>query len=138
MPSQLAQAEQTIGVERQLIMRIALALSMVACSPFGPCEPSSPRTEVWLADERTGTVEATLRDGCGFPDAQIDYRIIGKRPRGRYQLLFEGSLKHWDRRHGVVHGSDSTVEIAVWDRVCVPDGDVFSCSHVDPVARWHE
>ena len=134
---------------RMFTMRSSLAALLVQCcaAPLGACgnagnascgAPSSPHTEVWVADQRTGHVEAELADGCSFQDAVTNYRIVGKRPGGRYQLLFQGSLEHWAHRHGVFPRTDGTAEIAVWDRACAPEGDGFRCTQIDPIARWHE
>lgn len=118
-------------------MRPILAVLLLGgcqCEPaFPECTPEPWRTEVWVDDTLTGRVEATLRETCdGFPDVVTEYQIVGQRPHGAPELLFEGNLEHWHRRHTVRKLDDGTTEIEVWDKRCRPDGAKFTCSVTAP------
>lgn len=105
-----------------------VALVAGGCAADPPwCSPGPWRTEVWSEAPR---VEAELRDGCGFPDAQVDHRV-----RAHGQVVIEGSLEHFDRRRSVERAADGSVEVAVWDRACRVTAAAVTCREVD-YRRW--
>ena len=79
---------------------VLLVLAIPACKlVFGleaapTCDPGPWHAEIFQT--RAVTVELDTRDGCGFPDAETDYRLFIVDPPWR--LLEESSLetKHWD------------------------------------------
>jgi len=113
-------------------MRLLSALVVLAgCSPWygAECTPTEWRSEVWINDAHTGQIEVMLREGCGgFPDTETEYRVMGRRPGGTYELLLEGGLEHFDRRHAVIPLADGTSAVAIWDMLCRPAGEHFTCS----------
>lgn len=118
-------------------MRPILAVLLLVGCQYGPawpeCTPGPWRTEVWVDDAVTGRVEATLRENCdGFPDVVTEYQIVGRRPNGAPELLFEGSLEKWHLRHAVRKLDDGTTEIEVWDKVCSPRDAQFTCRAIRP------
>lgn len=109
---------------------ILLVLGCPAAAGCGKdtwCEPGPWRTEIWSDTPR---VVAELREGCGWPDNPIDYRI---RAEGR--TVLEGSLEHFDDRHAFRRRDNGAIEIAIWDRACVVTTTIIDCHDID-YHRW--
>lgn len=113
-------------------MRVVVAFAVLGGCWAGAdveCTPNPWRSEVWVNDPRTGQIEAMLREGCNdFPDTETEYRVIGRRPGGSWELLLEGGLEHWERRHAVIPLDDGTSEISIWNMTCRPAGEHFTCT----------
>lgn len=106
-----------------------LLLALAACKPedwsWGSSLSADCTTE-WseqvIASTPAGTIVAATRDGCGFPDASIDYRLYKDGER-----FAEGSMetKHWIHAIGP---SDAGYELRLYDQACVLDAKALRCT----------
>lgn len=85
--------------------------------------PEEPFSERVIGETRAGTIVAVTRDGFGFPDAVVEFRLY---LRGR--LFAEGDLEDGDWSRAISHDESSdTYSFDLITQRCVVDDTGARC-----------